>query len=70
MLIWKGGNMVTDNNEIKKILRANGLPQWKIADKIGIHEVTLCRMLRKPVTEEIAGRIEEAITELTKQSDE
>ena len=60
--------MVTDNNEIKRLLKYHGLPYWKVADVLGMHEITLCRKLRTPVDEELGKRIEEAITELTKES--
>lgn len=59
--------MVTNNEEIKRILKYHNIPYWKLGEKIGVSEITLCRWLRKPVTEDVAKRIEEAITELTKE---
>ena len=40
------------NIEIKKALKEKGLCQWQLAEKLGIHETTLCVKLRKELTQD------------------
>lgn len=42
---------MTNNKQIKQMLRENGVPQWVLADKLKVSENTLCRRLRYPLSE-------------------
>lgn len=52
------------NEDIRMIARANYIPQWKIADKLGITDITLCRWLRHDLSEEKKKQIIQAIEEI------
>lgn len=43
---------MTNNVEVKRKLRENGVPQWVLADRLSISENTLCRRLRYPLSDE------------------
>lgn len=38
------------NKTLKDYARNKGVAQWEIAEKLGMHEVTLCRKLREPLS--------------------
>lgn len=42
----------TKNNVIREALIEAGIRQWELANMMGISEYTLCKRLRKEVTEE------------------
>lgn len=54
-----------NNIALRNRIRDNKLKQWQIAEKIGVTEWTLSRYLRKPLPDELAKRVEDAIAELT-----
>lgn len=60
----KGGNMEKPNADIKSAARAAGVPMWKIADKLEIHEQTLNRKLRHEFSAEEKEQIYKIIAEL------
>ena len=49
------------NEDIRKAIRKANLTQWKIADFLGISEVTFCRRLRKELPKEEKEEIFELI---------
>ena len=49
------------NQEIKSLMRKEGVYQWQIAIALGIGEATLTRWLRVKLTEEKESMIMEAI---------
>lgn len=49
------------NEDIRKAIKKANLTQWKIADFLGISEVTLCRRLRKELPKEEKEEIFELI---------
>lgn len=55
------------NKEIRESIREVGA-QWEIADVMGIHEVTLIRLLRHPLDEKNTERVFEAIKTLAAQN--
>lgn len=55
------------NKEIRRTARANGVPLWKIADKLGISEPTMSRKLRHELPEEQKTKILNIINELAKE---
>lgn len=55
------------NKEIRRTARANGVPLWKIADKLGISEPTMSRKLRHELPEEQKEKILNIINELAKE---
>ena len=52
------------NSDIKQTMKTNFVPQWKVADRLGISEMTLIRWLRKEVPEEKRLQIMQAIEQL------
>ena len=52
------------NLQIKLMARGHNIPQWKIADQLGISEITLSRMLRKELSPEKKEQLEKIIKEL------
>lgn len=50
-------------NEVVKVSKGN-IPLWKIAKKLGVHEVTLIRWMREEMDEEKKGRVLEAIDDI------
>jgi predicted XRE-type DNA-binding protein len=72
--------MIIDNHQSKKrrknmrpnldlinLIRNSGFSQWKTAEKMGVHENTLCRMLRKELNEQEKARIVQALEQLKKE---
>ncbi len=54
----------TSNPEIRNAMKAYCIPFWKIGDKIGVHEGTLARWMRRELSEEKKTLIMAAINEL------
>lgn len=57
-----------NNIEIKAELKAAKIPYWKIADKLGVHENTIIRRMRKELSEEDYKRFCAAIAEIKKET--
>ena len=57
--------MESNNVTLKRRIRESGLKQWQIADAIGMNEFVLSRKFRHPLPDELAEKIESAITKLT-----
>lgn len=49
------------NKDIRDALAARNLPQWRLADAIGIHEETLSRRLRRELPDDEKARLLEII---------
>lgn len=45
------------NKEIRETAKQNGVPYWKIAARLGVSEVTICRWLRMELDEETKREI-------------
>jgi hypothetical protein len=45
--IKKEGQNLKPNTDIRNLIRLSGFCSWQVADKLGIHENSLYRMLRK-----------------------
>lgn len=52
------------NTDIRLKAKANGVPLWKIADKLNISEPTMTRKLRKELSDEEKTKIIGIIAEL------
>lgn len=52
------------NEKIRKMIRQSGFCSWQVADKMGVHENTFYRWLRKELSEEDKKRIYQALEEL------
>lgn len=52
------------NNDIRTIAAENNIYLWEIADKLGVHESTLMRWLRKELSDEVKAKIMLAIKEI------
>lgn len=50
--------------DLKRRLKEAGIPQWKLADRLGVSEFTLCRWLRKPLSGDRLEAIDKALQEL------
>lgn len=47
--------------EIKKLLKAEKIPYWLIADELGVHENTVLRKLRHDLSDSDKASFEQAI---------
>lgn len=52
------------NKELKEEMRALKVPQWKIADMLGVCEMTLIRWFRHDLSDEKKSKIRAIIAEL------
>ncbi len=52
------------NFELKQAMKAAFVPQWKVADYLGVSEMTLIRWLRKEVSAEKRDKIMQAVEHL------
>lgn len=52
------------NSELRKALKANKIPYWKIADKVGVHESTVIRKMRHELSEADREAFQKAIDEI------
>ena len=59
--------LTATNTDIRRAARANGVPLWKLADRLGISEPTLTRWLRKELPEEQKQEFLQIIAELAKE---
>lgn len=55
------------NGDLRSRLYYARIPMWQLADTLGVHENTVVRWLRHPVTPEQQERIERAIVEILKK---
>ena len=55
------------NTEIRAELKAAKIPYWRIAEKLGVHENTIVRRMRKELSEDDCKRFHAAITEIKKE---
>lgn len=53
-----------ENLEIRRAIKSERLMQYEVAGKIGISEYTLCKWLRKELTDEQRTQILDAIAAL------
>lgn len=49
------------NEYIRKALRINNIKQWQIAEVAGISEVTLCRWMRRELSESQRAKVMSAL---------
>lgn len=56
------------NEELRRELRANGIPLWKIGREIGRTEMTVIRWFREPLTGERKSLVEAAAASLIAQA--
>lgn len=54
------------NMDIRQRMAQAHVTQWQLAYKIGVSEMTLCRWLRTPLSDERRERINRAFTALGK----
>lgn len=54
------------NKEIRRRMAAAGIKHWQVAQRLGIHEVTLVRWLRTELPEDKYHLVLNAIDELEK----
>lgn len=52
------------NSDIRKAIKEARLLQWEIASQMGVSEYTLCKWLRKELTDEQRQRVVSAIETL------
>ena len=57
----KGGGKMKANMDIREWLYNARIPLWMLADAMGVHENTVVRWLRRPVTHDQRERIVQAI---------
>jgi orotate phosphoribosyltransferase-like protein len=57
-----------ENIAIRREAKANGIPFWRICERLNISEPTFTRLMRKPLTTEKEAQIRNIIIELAKES--
>ena len=62
--------MVKANADLRREIQRNALMMYRVAAKAGVHETTLCRWFRDPLTPEQREKVERAISELVKEDKE
>lgn len=60
----------TANPQIRRELKENSIPFWKIAEKIGVSESTVVRWFRTELTPEQAERVNRSIQQILKENAE
>ena len=58
------------NKELRRLARANDVPQWKIAQQLGVTEMTLYRWMRVELAPDKAEKVRQAIEALTNEQEE
>ena len=58
-----------EKQEVKKLLQDNGFKQWQLADALGISEYTLCKRLRRPLSEDFEAKVRKAIEDMKEARD-
>lgn len=53
------------NIDIKKQMKLKHICSWEIADRLNIHESTLCKWFRKPLTQERKTLVLSAIEDIS-----
>lgn len=53
-----------NKQELRAHLKANGIKQWQVAEKMGIQESNLSRKLRRDLSEVDEMRVKAAIAEI------
>lgn len=61
----KEEEITMQNKTIRQYARINEIPLWRIAQELGVCEMTLTRWLRVPLSEEREARIIEIIDRLS-----
>lgn len=56
-----------ENQELRQFIKENRILHYEIAEKIGISEYTLCKRLRKKLSDEQRERIISAVKQLRKE---
>jgi hypothetical protein len=57
------------NSEIRNLIRVSGIYSWQVAEKLGMHENSLYRMLRKELDSEEKNKIYQALDDLKAERD-
>lgn len=53
------------NQKLRDELTIKHIPFWQLAEQMGVHENTVVRWLRTPLSPETAARVRIAINEIT-----
>jgi hypothetical protein len=54
-----------ENNDIRAVAVGAGVPLWKVAEKLGILDSSLSRLLRKELSEQEKNKIRGIIREIS-----
>lgn len=57
------------NTDIRNLIKVSGFCSWQVAEKLGMHENTLYRTLRKDLDEQDKKRIYNALKQLKAERD-
>ena len=60
---------MTNNERLKEMMYRNRIPQWKLAEKLGVAELTTHRKLRVPMKEEVYETYLKAIEDIIKENE-
>ncbi|MGX1402383.1 DNA-binding phage protein [Bradyrhizobium japonicum] len=57
------------NSDIRNLIRVSGFCSWQVAEKLGMHENSLYRMLRKELDDQDKKRIYQVLEQLKVERD-
>lgn len=57
------------NDELRKVMKGNKVPQWRVAEELGIAESTFVVKMRHELPEELKARAFEAVEKLSKEGE-
>ena len=69
-LINKTNKANRANNDVRERAHSAGVFLWQIADELGIYDSTLCRMMRKELSDDLKDEIFHIIDKLSNEESE
>lgn len=55
------------NEDIRQLLKNNGIYQWQVAQKLGMKDTNFSRLMREELTNDMKKRIQNIINEILKE---
>lgn len=60
---------MSNNERLKEIMYQRRVPQWKLADKLGVGEMTVYRKLRSPMKDDLYETYLKAVEDIIKENE-
>ena len=67
LLTTSEGRKMTNNERLKEMMYQHRIAQWKLAEKLGVAELTVHRKLRVPMTDDLYETYLKAIEEIIEE---